>query len=375
LVRLGEVPALERDDAGPGPVDWCAALLLMALAEVQLRMGGHWDSWGTARAAAAVVLTALQTAPVAGRRRAPLAVLLVTGCAAFAQLLLRAQSADLATIGVLVAFFTVVARSGRTTGLVLAALAATGIAVAKALDQPTVFMRGDDLISVSAQFATAWLLGTAVRRRRERVAAERTRIAAELHDVVSHSLSVMLVQAGAARAHLESSPDVARACLQSIDAVGRRAWTDMRGLLDVVRHETAPGSERPGPSGLGDLDAVMEPLVAAGLTVELMIAGQPRPVPAEVDRCAAQVVKEGLTNALAHAGPVRAGVTVEYRDDALAVAVTNECGPAGPPGLAGGHGLRGLRERVRLLGGELSAAPRAGGYAVRAVLPLDRTPR
>lgn len=139
------------------------------------------------------LLTALQTLPVAVRRRAPVAVLAVTGIAALAQLLIRVQSADLSTVGVLVAFFTVVAQGSRATGLVLAGLAAAGILVAKTLDRPTVFMRTDDLLFIYVQFTIAWVLGATVRRLPLRVmalerraaqsdlelAAERARIARE----------------------------------------------------------------------------------------------------------------------------------------------------------------------------------------------------
>jgi len=285
---------------------------------------------------------------------------------------------------VLLAFFTVVARGSREAGLVLAVLTAAGILAAKALDSPTVFMRTDDLISIYVQFTIAWVLGTTVRGWRLRVvaledraarseqvlAAERARLARELHDVVSHSLSVMLVQAGAARAHLDTRPDIARACLHSIDAVGRRAWSEMRALLRLVRQGDAGSVEWPWPADLSDLESVIQPMRDAGLGVELIVTGRPRRLPRAVDQCAIRVVREALTNVLRHAGPVQTRVTVGYGGEHLAVTVTNPAGRSGigPPG-DGGEGLRDMRERVEALGGRFSVASRDGRFSVDVALP------
>jgi signal transduction histidine kinase len=368
-------------------LDGGAAVLLTCLAEFQMTTMGHFGSWGPERTYAAVLLTALQTLPIAHRRRAPWPVLLVTGCAALAQLLLRVQSADLGTLGVLIAFYTVVSRSGREVGAGLAVLAAAGILGAKMLDRPTVHMRADDVVTIYAEFVAAWVLGHSVRYWRQRVASledrvreaaalERAHIARELHDVVSSSLSVMLVQAGAARANLDFRPDIARACLQSIDAVGRRAWGEMRGLLRLVRQEDEGGGSGDAPRWrLQNLDGLVQPLADAGLTVDVVVTGEPGSLPAAVESCAVQVVREALTNALRHAGPVRASVAIGYLADAIELVIENQSGtPTGAPPPSTGdarHGLVGLRERVDLLGGRFSARAGPHRFTVTARLPTS----
>ena len=212
---------------------------------------------------------------------------------------------------------------------------------------------------------------------RRAVEAERARIAGELHDVVTHNVSVMVVQAGAARSVLASSPDDAREAqtaieaLLAVEASGRTAMSELRHLLGLLA--PAGGDEAvlvPQP-GAGQVPSLVERVRAAGLSVELSVTGA-RDLPPGVDLAAYRVVQEALTNVIKHAGTARAAVVLEYRPDDLLITVTDDGRAA--PGSSGssGRGLIGLRERIGLYGGELDAGPRpGGGWRVRARIPLE----
>lgn len=203
---------------------------------------------------------------------------------------------------------------------------------------------------------------------RRAIAAERERIASELHDVVTHNVSVMIVQAGAARTVLASSPADAEQALFAVEATGRTAMTELRNLLGLL---CPAGDEddvlRPQP-GLGELDELIGRVSAAGLPVELVVSGTPRPLTPGADLAAYRVVQEALTNVLRHAGRVATVVMVQW-EARLVITVSDDgrVSRAGPPG----RGLVGLRERLALYGGELDAGPRPGGdgWWVRAVVP------
>jgi signal transduction histidine kinase len=234
------------------------------------------------------------------------------------------------------------------------------------------------------------------------LAAERARIAAELHDVVTHNVSVMIVQAGAARKIMASSPADAEDALLAVESTGREAMTELRNLLGLLspaadgldeggvgvpaaaRLPAGAGGEasaatlRPQP-GLGELGTLIGRVSGVGLPVELQVKGAPRPLSAGADLAAYRVVQEGLTNVLRHAGGAAASVHVSW-DDRLEITVSDEgksgasAGLADSGGLAGtgdGRGLLGLRERLALYGGELTAGPRPeGGWRLWAILPL-----
>jgi signal transduction histidine kinase len=210
---------------------------------------------------------------------------------------------------------------------------------------------------------------------RRAVEAERARIAGELHDVVTHNVSVMVVQAGAARSVLDSSPDDAREALLSVEASGRTAMTELRHLLGLLA--PAGGDEAvlvPQP-GTGQVPSLVERVRAAGLSVELTVTGA-RDLPPGVDLAAYRVVQEALTNVIKHAGTARAAVVLEYRPDDLVIIVTDDGRPVTGSGGPGGRGLIGLRERIGLYGGELDAGPRpGGGWRVRARIPLEGSAR
>ncbi len=205
---------------------------------------------------------------------------------------------------------------------------------------------------------------------RDAVALERGRIARELHDVVAHSLSVMVVQAGAARATLRRDPDGADRALRSIEGAGRTGLAEMRRLLSADG-ETAPALA-PQP-GLDQLEELLARMRATGLDVELVVEGDARAVDASIDLSAYRIVQEGLTNTMRHAGDgAHARVLLRYGDDAIEVEVTDDGrGPA--PGADGsGRGLLGMRERVAFLGGEIRTAARpGGGFVVHARIPVD----
>jgi signal transduction histidine kinase len=221
---------------------------------------------------------------------------------------------------------------------------------------------------------------------------ERTRIASELHDVVTHNVSVMIVQAGAARQVLSESPDDARTALLAVEASGRAAMTELRHLLGLLSPPAAPGSGadadndlaeaelQPQP-GLEQLQPLIDRVTAAGLPVDLRVSGGLHDLPPGLDLAAFRVVQEALTNVIKHAGQARTNVRLDLSETELVVDVadTGRPAPAGrriPVPLAvpsgGGRGLMGLRERIAIYGGEIDAAPRpGGGWRVRARFPLD----
>ncbi len=204
---------------------------------------------------------------------------------------------------------------------------------------------------------------------RTAVAEERSRISRELHDVVAHSVSVMVVQSQAAQRLLEGEQRNARQALESIETTGRQALTEMRRLLGILRRTDAELALAPQP-GLEHLDALIEQTREAGLPVELSVEGDVGSLPPGVDLTAYRIVQEALTNTLKHAGPAHARVTIRRRDDGMELEVADD-GAASGKGDGSGQGLIGMRERVALYGGALESGRRdGGGYIVRARLPL-----
>ncbi len=242
--------------------------------------------------------------------------------------------------------------------------------------------------------AGLWLVGDTLRRRaaqivelqqhaahleqlreiesRRAVADERARIARELHDVVAHSVTIMVVQAEAGRKVLDAQPDAARTSLEAIENTGRQALADMRRLLGVMDRDGARATAKDPAPGLDQIDALVGEMQRAGLVVDLRVEGERGPLPPGVDLSAYRVVQEALTNALRHAGAARVSVVVRYRSDAIEVEVNDDGeGPVNDPASPGGRGLVGMRERVALFQGEFEAGPRrGGGFVVRARLPL-----
>jgi signal transduction histidine kinase len=224
---------------------------------------------------------------------------------------------------------------------------------------------------------------------RQALELERARIASELHDVVTHNVSVMIVQAGAARQVLAGAPDQARSAMLAVEASGRAAMTELRHLLGLLGPPAAADTGIPGDSarasedlrpqpGLGQLRPLVDRVAAAGLPVQLHLGDVPPGIPPGPDLAAFRVVQEALTNVIKHAGRPRTGVSVDYRDGDLFVEVADTGPPiaaAGPTLPGTGRGLLGLRERMALYGGELDAGPGPdGGWLVRARIPADPLP-
>jgi signal transduction histidine kinase len=204
---------------------------------------------------------------------------------------------------------------------------------------------------------------------------QRTRLARELHDVIAHSVSVMTVQAAAARRVLERSPEEAEHAVAEIERTGREALAEMRRMVAVLRPADEPGRELEPQPGVEDLAALIEQMEAAGLRVRLHVEGDRHSLPSSLDLSAYRIVQEALTNVLKHAGPVAVDVTLRYEGGALEVEVADEGPGGGSPGAQpapAGHGLIGMRERAALFGGELSTMRTpGGGFQVRARLPLE----
>ena len=207
---------------------------------------------------------------------------------------------------------------------------------------------------------------------RRAVQDERARIARELHDAVTHHVSVIVIQAGGALRALDTRPAEARAALEAIDATGRLALTDMRRMLGILG-EGASGEPLPGLERLGDL---VEQVRAAGLAVELSVEGTRRRLDPGLELSAYRIIQEGLTNSLKHTGGGRARVTVRYQPQSLELEIDDERGPGRPAPIEPTHegrGLVGMRERVAMFGGSLSAEPTAAGFRVTARLPIAET--
>lgn len=268
-------------------------------------------------------------------------------------------------------------------GLLLV-LAGAAVIVANQPDHAT-----GELVFAPILFAIGWLAGFALRERgvqaeaaearaaqaeRERAAAariavaeERARIARELHDVVAHAVSVMVLQVGAVRHRLADAND--RAALEAVEEAGRTALAEMRSLLGAMRRDGDGVQLGPQP-GLGELGPLLEEVRRAGLPVELHVEGERQALPRGLDLSAYRIVQEGLTNALKHAQATRADVTVRYAPAELDLEVRDDGrGAVTSDGL--GHGLVGIRERVTIYGGEMSAGPaNGGGFVLSARLPL-----
>ena len=201
-------------------------------------------------------------------------------------------------------------------------------------------------------------------------AAERGRIARELHDVIGHSLSVMVVQAGAAERVIAREPARAEEAMRAVQDTGRQALSEMAHLLGILREDGEELGFVPQP-GISDLPALVAQTRSAGLPVELHIEGEQHPVPAGVELSLFRIVQEALTNARKHAGPAHATVLLRYGPDAIEAVVSDD-GHGSANGSGGGHGLVGMRERARLYGGALQAEPGPnGGFVVRVSMPNE----
>ena len=373
---------------------WVSDVLLTLLALVTALPALHRDS--TQPAAAEVVVLAISVAPLLVRRIWPVPV--------FGWILVSAVAAGLWTrsaidgLALLIALYTVASRRPRREALVCAGLLEVVAVIALRLYANSRWWF--DAIFVSGMVAAALGLGLyfaarraylaelhdrAERLERERdqqaalaAAAERARIAREMHDIVAHHLTVMTTLAEAAVAASASSPEKATDVMRSVAVTGRRALADTRRLLGVLRERDGTGAGsaealQPVPD-LSQLDALIEQVRSAGLDTALELHGQAPDVPAGVQLAVYRLVQEALTNTLKHGGAgARACVRLSFAPSELRVDVDDDgAGRAAPAAAGAGSGLPGMRERIRAYGGDVQAGPRQpAGWAVTARLPLD----
>lgn len=343
------------------------------------------EPWLAALAVAAVVL------PLLGRRRwpfaAPATVWLLAASLSFYDGRLVVFPFGAYVAGMVAAFLLGTARNefeGR------AGLAVTVGASAIVMYNNPSHSPGD-LVLLPAFFALAWLAGLAQRKRtlqaetaeqraaraeRERevaariaVAEERARIARELHDIVAHAVSVMVLHVGAVRHRLHDGLAEDADALERVEQTGRGALGEMRRLLGAIRRDDEHGELAPQP-GLARLEPLLEDVRGAGLRVDLEVDGDPFPLPDAIDVSAYRIVQEGLTNTLKHAHASEARVVIGYGSDEVRIDVRDD-GDGAPSGDGLGHGLIGIRERVKIYGGEMSAAHTTdGGFVLSTRLPL-----
>jgi signal transduction histidine kinase len=382
------------------------ALIAFALAvaiELQFALG---NQPGSEADAVNLIGGLMVAAPLAWRRRAPLAMICVFAAATVANEALGGgmfsfpdetdSGGDFTPVASLltgaIAFYSLGAHAEDGDARVGVALGLAGFWATVIVSGPIDF---ESFFFSAALAVTPWLVGRNVRARRLRLAAaereqeqrtrlavgdERTRIARELHDVVAHSVGVIVVQAQGARRVFDRDPERAREALGSIEQTARKALTEMRRSLGVLRDEERSTMLEPQP-GIDDLEGLLEQAREGGLTVELAVEGEPRTLPRSVDLSAYRILQEALTNTIKHAGcapgrhgrEVRSRVAVRYGERELELEVSDD-GPGSSVNGAersSGHGLVGMRERVASHGGELHLGSSPdGGFVVRASLPL-----
>jgi signal transduction histidine kinase len=335
-------------------------------------------TWFAVTASVAIVL------PLLARRRwpfgAPAAVWVLAAAVSFADGRLVTFSAATAVAGTVAAFL--LGNTHRRAGLVILFAATTVIVANDPNHSPA------DYVTLPAGFVIAWLAGYALRQRatqaeeaetraqlaeaasRVAVAEERARIARELHDVVAHAVSVMTLQVGAVRHSLPDELAEDKDALRGVETTGRTALAEMRSLLGALRREDEDAELAPEP-GLDSLDPLLEEFRRSGLPVHLEVGGEPVPLPRTLDLSAYRIVQEGLTNALKHAGAGRAEVVLRYTPDELRIDVRDD-GRGATPTDGMGHGLVGVRERVKIYGGDMTAgAAEGGGFLLSTRLPLN----
>lgn len=378
-------------------LDACLAVALLAVGESQI--WGAWNDGGVGslphghRLARAVLLVGF-VAPLAWRRRHPLASVAMTCAAIVVQLAVVTAYVPFLTglLPMAIGNYTAAAYALRWRGVgFIAAFAAEAVIYARIPEERT---GGEVLFAIFVLLGT-WAAGDVVRNRLARaeqsvqearltavemeaaaaqaLVEERARIARELHDMIAHSVSVMGVQAGAARTLIESDPDAARDALHAVEATARTSVAELQRLLAVLRDRDSPVDDRAPQPGLDQLPALAERMHAAGLSVQLTLKVRD-PVPGGVGLAVYRIVQEALTNTLKHSNnAARATVTVEQCSAQLRIEVRDTGSAPSLPttGNPGGHGLVGMQERAALYGGTMHAGPAPdGGFVVHACLPL-----
>jgi signal transduction histidine kinase len=373
---------------------WVDALIaLLAIAGMlELVVGRNGASDPPTGLWLSMLLLAILVAPIFARRRfpfgAPAAYWVLAAAITFYDGELIPFVGSLGVVGLATAFMLGNLRNGLKAGIGLAVVTVGIVIVVYNIPGSTTT---SNYVFISLRFVVAWLAGYALRERAEQaeaaeerairaerereaaarvaVAEERARIARELHDIVAHAVSVMVLQVGAVRHKLPDALAEDRDALTSVERAGRMALAEMRRLLSAMRREGEEAELVPQP-GLDGLDALLDEIGRAGLPVELHVDGQPFPLPRGIDLSAYRIVQEGLTNVLKHAHASDADVIVRYRPDELGIEVRDN-GQGHRPSDGLGHGLVGVRERVKIYGGQMSAGTSAdGGFVLTTRLPL-----
>lgn len=378
-VRRDTVTPMARRLPVPA-VDLILAVIALALALAELFV---WNEWSTEPRAVQIVGVAVICCALAFRRAAPL----VASAVALVGVVVLAVGGDPPQLlaagiaGVVIAYAVAAELDGRE--LLAAAGLLAGAVVVRDIADPA--LNGFDIAIDLLFFVGAFAVGRVVRRRQKQVELvsvvaadlqedavrrERERIARELHDVIAHGMSVMVVQADAARHGLPPGDDATRAALEQIERTGRDSLREMRRLLGLLRDDDAAGAALEPQPGLAGVDALVTSVRQAGLPVELRVVGEAVPLSPGVDVAAYRILQEALTNALRHAGPARATVEIAYGENAVSLKV-EDTGRENGSASGGGRGLVGMRERVRLYGGSLDVGPCPRGFAVFATLPLE----
>jgi signal transduction histidine kinase len=380
------VPAFARvsalGDRHPGTAD---ALLALAVSLVCIpeAVTDHQHRLGVIFFAVALSL------PLVWRRRQPSAVFLVLAALAFAQWLVHINV--IGDVSLLIALYTVAVNESRLRTAVAASILELGAVLAAISDGGF-----REFIGLSALSVASGVLGTSVRHRRALLAsledratrlelalgqqgliaaaAERARIAREMHDIVAHNLTVMIALADGAVFAAARAPEKATTAMETVSVTGRQALTEMRRLLGVLRDDDEGSTLVPQP-GVPQIDQLVEQVRAAGLPVTLEVAGNGRALPGGAQLTVFRLVQEALTNSLKHAGAsAAASVRLRYAADEIDVEVTDSGTPRPLARTPGGRGLEGMRERAAVYAGTVEAGPRAGGgWRVHAHLWLDRT--
>jgi signal transduction histidine kinase len=372
-------------------------LIVLAALEGALEVAFRHDSAREPRATLwfAVPAAALVVLPLLARRRfrfaAPAAVWLLGGALSFVDGRLVVFTVSSVAAGMAASLLLGNLRDARQARLGLA-IVLSGAAIVVYNDPSHT---AGEFLFLPVLFAIGWIAGFAMRERtvqaevaeqrasqaegerdalaRVAVAEERARIARELHDIVAHAVSVMVLQAGAVRHRLPESLAQDRDALDDVEQAGRAALTEMRRLLGAMRRD-GDGLELAPQPGLGSLDSLLDEVRRAGLPVRLQVEGEPFPLPRGLDLSAYRIVQEGLTNALKHAHASQADVAVRYASGELQIEVRDDgAGSSAGDGL--GHGLVGIGERVKIYGGEMTARPaNGGGFILSTRLPLAYDP-
>ncbi|WP_127571308.1 sensor histidine kinase [Georgenia faecalis] len=369
---------------------------VLVIAVPSIHTSASYDALG---ASAGLLASITMTVALYWRRSRPVASAVVIYAAALAHFVLGAEIV-VADLLIPVALYSVTAHGPRWAGRAALAGALLGAMLISAFVGGLDLAAAATLITVGAVVVVAWALGLLRRGRLERVetlverarrleierdqqaqiatAAERARIAREMHDVVAHSLSVVIAQADGGRYAAAANPDAAVRALTTISQIGRDALADMRRILGVLRDPTGgeeAGTVAPQPVD-ADLDTLVEQVRGSGVRVSLVRLGDSRPLPPGAGLSVYRICQEALTNVLKHAGPTAAAtVMLQWLPTRLVLEVNDDGRGAAASSDGAGHGLVGMRERVTLFGGTLLAGPRAGGgYRVRAEIPLPPAP-